>query len=171
MVTLWATAAFLVAGAELKTCRDGAVIRASERCAELSDHRTQFAVAPATATQTVEWACMGRTAMTKVRIVELPYAKELGEPLRNHRFRVELVDLQVGGRPASRPVVARLRAILAPLNGLSQLHGRCFRNVPAVSLVGTVLGEDARQPRRAEIELSDWSRDRKTNAPTRSSRR
>lgn len=138
----------------IKTCPEGWVIHANETCPTLPDHRLLYSLRPEVLTDTVEWSCKQRSVRAQIRTVEQPHTNERGERIAKHKFKVQLVSLQLDGAPASPESIARVREALAPLNTVIQLYGMCFVNgVPELNVVGHSLSDPPREQRRTRIEL------------------
>lgn len=130
----------------VKTCPDGSIIRASERCIEVPDHRKLYAATPPSIEHSVTWRCGKRVAQVRLRVSDVGGVHD-GLPVRGANFKVELLDLRVTGATVSFRTLSNLRQHLVGLNGLSLLDGRCFSDdSPLLRVKGA--GQD-----RFEIEL------------------
>lgn len=141
----------------IKTCPDGAVILASDRCPVLPDHRYQWTYAARDMTLTTAWTCGDRQPVSEaiIRVTDKG-VNEQGEPVRGSAFAIELVSLRVSGRAAPVELLAKVRAALKPFNSIGYLHGRCL----AIQSGGTEsvlsfqgFGLNKRDSRHVEVSL------------------
>jgi len=129
--------------------------QAQEQLPQLPDHRTQFSVSPPVMTLTANWSCgkSAKVSEAKIRVTETPYVNEGGERIYNSRFKVELVELVIGGRKAPDTTFQKARDRVRHFNTITVFEGRCFQSQPALNIIGFEWDRDSHKKKRVEIEL------------------
>lgn len=141
----------------LKTCPDGSVLRATDTCMGMPDHRYLMTHEPETHVHTSEWWCRGdkRPSLARFRIRQHQHRHASGRSIAPTRT-IELVTLKVKGKPPSASTIRLVREKLAPLDYVGDLQGRCLnRRGSGIQSVLTMRGYQAgrRDPHNLEVEL------------------
>ena len=139
-------------GQPLKTCPDGSILNATDRCIEFPDHRKQFAIAPKATVHSVEWRCGNRVAVARLRVSALPALID-GALIRNGESKVELLNVSVKGSPVSARTMVALRTGVAELKSVSVLGGRCYSDDTPSLLIRGFDNQNSTELRTVDVEL------------------
>ena len=141
-----------------KQCPDGAVIRISDNCPVMPDHRFEMTHEPHRQERIRRWWCDGRSGKNEVSM-SIEYARQVGTGSSGRRV-IKLNELIVDGRPAPSRLSNSIQEQIDSFHRFDAFNGRCLSvrsggAIPVLGLHGVTLRDGKLRSKDAYIPLEE----------------
>ena len=140
-----------------KQCPDGVVIRTSDSCPVMPDHRFEITHEPQRQERMRRWWCDGRSGKNEVSML-IEYGRRVGTGSSGKQM-IKLSELIINGRPSTLELKKSIQEQINSFDRFDAFNGRCLLvrsggTIPVLGLHGVAMKGGKLEPKHEEIPLA-----------------